>query len=665
MVGVFFAYLSTAKLGQMLFIWGQTSPAVIWPPVGIALAAVLLGGYRMWVPVALAQCIFAITTPGTTPLWVAISILGYTLQPIIAAWVLNYIGFDKELNRTRDALLLMGAGLFSPTIAPALTTIAALADHILTTSAWDNWSRAWAGGVLSIMVLTPLILLWFPVPRIRLSRNELSEAAAGLLAVGIATYLVFWTALPQINVFVILYLLFAAFFWVGLRMRPPIMALSLFITAALGMAGSVVAHPSHTTPISTQLFADELFIILMAPIFFILSSLVEERRSANRHLRGHVGRLEEALTTIKMQDEAKSNFIAVLAHELRNPLAPLRSNLELLKLRAREPGVQEMIHGMEGQVHTMGRLLDDLLDIARVSQRSFKLHTGLFELRPLVDKSIETVRSLYDNRHHSLVLSIPKDPVWLSVDDIRFEQILINLLNNAGKYTDPGGRIELSAHREGDSLLLTVRDNGRGISAEDLPHIFEPFRHVAKEKRVFTAGLGIGLSLTKELVELHGGSITCESAGLGKGAAFSVRIPVASAPEASPSRARAPMVESSYTILIVDDNAAAAQGLSQLLEHQGHRVMVAYSGEEALSAARASAPNVIVLDIGLPDIDGYEVARRLRRNGASASLIALTGYGQIEDKRRASDAGFDHHLTKPVGIKEIEAALRRLSPSRA
>lgn len=310
------------------------------------------------------------------------------------------------------------------------------------------------------------------------------------------------------------------------------------------------------------------------------------------------------------------------------------------------------------------RLLDDLLDTARVTQKKFKLQKETIPLQDVISQSVESTAGFLQSRRHSLRTSMPNEPILLFADPVRLKQVFINLLNNAGKYTEPGGTIHISCEVRDTTVLVTVRDSGIGIDSKHLPHIFHPFRRVGPAIHVGT-GLGIGLSLTKRLVEMHGGTIRAESEGPGTGSTFTVSLPRPAQlpmPKMPPQETRGENTVRSR-ILIVDDNAAAAYGLQKLLAHHGQDVRTILSGTEALAVVPDYKPDVVLLDIGLPDMNGYEVAKQLRASGWSRTIVALTGYGQDTDKLEAKNAGIDHHLVKPVSVVDIVAIISRQRPS--
>jgi len=375
--------------------------------------------------------------------------------------------------------------------------------------------------------------------------------------------------------------------------------------------------------------------------------------------------LVEAQEALREAGERKDEFLATLAHELRNPLAPIRTAAEMLT-RPSLTGEQllwsrQVIHR---QVEHMARLLDDLLDVARITRRKLELRKQPVGLGTVVDTAVEASRPLITARKHGLTIDLPPDLPIVDADPVRLAQVLSNLLTNAAKYTDPPGRIVLAARVEGTLLRISVKDNGIGLSAPVLDHIFEMFSQGEDPRGRSEGGLGIGLALVKGLVDLHGGTIQVFSDGPGKGSEFVVTLPCRSNGEAGPERP--PAAESSgetvaRRILVADDNQDAANTLALLLRLGGHEVHTAHGGRAAVALANEFHPDVALLDIGMPDMDGYEVARQLRATawGHDCLLVALTGWGQEDDKRRAHEAGFDHHLTKPVDPRQLDALLAR------
>ena len=359
--------------------------------------------------------------------------------------------------------------------------------------------------------------------------------------------------------------------------------------------------------------------------------------------------------------QRKDEFLAMLSHELRNPLSAIFNALHILRLQDTGNPIQQKAKSViERQVGQLAHLIDDLLEVSRVITGGIQLHQERLEMRGIVERAIESTRPLIDRGKHQLSVSLPAEPIWLQGDATRLEQVVVNLLNNAAKYTDEGGHIRLTAQQEGGEVVLRVRDTGIGVAPELLPRIFDLFTQADRTLDRSQGGLGIGLSLVQKLVELHGGTVAAHSAGLGQGSEFIVRLPALSPVRESivPVEAAKPPAQTSR-VLVVDDNMDVADMLAMMLQMFGHEVQAVYSGQTALETAVEYQPDFVLLDIGLPDMNGYEVARRLRQQPQTKDvrLIAMTGYGQDSDRQLSQEAGFDLHLVKPVDPKKLQGLL--------
>ncbi len=383
----------------------------------------------------------------------------------------------------------------------------------------------------------------------------------------------------------------------------------------------------------------------------------KERAEQHRQLEAF---LREQADYFKEADQRKNEFLAILAHELRNPLAPILTSLELFRLTGTsDPSANQARDIIERQVRYMVRLVDDLLDLTRIAQGKLSLKKTIFDVRQAVNQAVQTTRPLLEAQAHQLSVELPAEPIHLEADEARIVQVLVNLLSNAGKYTERGGRIRLTAVREGGEAVLRVGDNGIGIEADMLGRIFDPFTQVGSSLHRAQGGLGIGLTLVRRLVEMHGGKVSVHSDGPGKGSEFKVCLPIAPVPAAPSAPTAAPAATSkTYHILIVEDNTDARETLATLLRMLGHRTETAATGPEGVRLALDVRPQVVLIDLGLPGLDGFQVARQIRAvQGDSVRLIALTGHVLEEDRRRTEEAGFDAHLPKPVELEELNRML--------
>jgi signal transduction histidine kinase len=387
-----------------------------------------------------------------------------------------------------------------------------------------------------------------------------------------------------------------------------------------------------------------------------------EQRVAERtaELQASMGRQTELAEQLQAADRRKDEFLALLAHELRNPLAPMRNAINILRLKeSQDPDVLWCRGVIERQATQLTRLVDDLLDVSRITLGKIKLRLQPLDLAAVVARAVETSRPLIDAHRHELIVTLPEAPVRVEGDRARLIQVIANLLNNAAKYQNEGGTIALTVERDASSAVITVRDRGIGVAPEMLSEIFELFSQGERTLDRAQGGLGIGLSLVKTVVSLHGGSVSVASEGVGRGSEFSIRLPcllqeldgyrpsdegeTTEVPDCPPLR-----------ILVVDDSRDSADSLSKLLQLAGHEVLTAHEAEQALHLAATAQPSVVLLDIGLPGMDGYEVCRRLRQSGlTNALIVAMTGYGLERDRRRSQEAGFDTHMVKPVPPGEL------------
>ena len=398
-----------------------------------------------------------------------------------------------------------------------------------------------------------------------------------------------------------------------------------------------------------------------AEVFFELNRQQQLLAHQRDELRHYADALKEA-------DHRKDEFLATLAHELRNPLAPIRNGLQVLRMQPTGAVSEDVRDMMDRQINHLVRLIDDLLDVSRVSQGKIDLRKTTISLQSALQAAIETSMPLIEAGKHHFTMEAPEAPLWLNADLTRLAQIIANLLNNAAKYTPEGGNINLSVRIEAREVLIAVRDNGLGIPAEMLPKVFELFTQVGRSLDRSQGGLGIGLALVKRLVEMHGGSIDAQSAGPNQGSVFTVRLPLADHMPVAPNKVEIPEPETdpkALRVLVVDDNIASAKTTGWMLELIGYQPTLAHDGLEALAIAKSLIPDAILLDIGLPGMNGYDVCRELRKDPRfkNTILIAQTGWGQEKDRREAKEAGFNHHLVKPVKLEDLSALLANIIPT--
>jgi signal transduction histidine kinase len=404
-------------------------------------------------------------------------------------------------------------------------------------------------------------------------------------------------------------------------------------------------------------------------------ALAREALRRQQELEAEIAQRKRAEEMLRETDRRKDEFLAMLAHELRNPLAPIRNSIHIIQQQiSDEEWLRHPLEMMERQVRQLAGLVDDLLDVSRITRGQINLRKQTLELSEVVAQAVEASRPFLEARQHHFDVQLPDEPIFVEADPTRLSQVILNLLNNAAKYTEDGGYISLSVERSGAEVILRIRDSGMGISPETLPKIFELFVQGERTLDRAQGGLGIGLTVVRRLVELHGGSVQAFSEGLGRGSEFVVHLPTAihlPSPAVCPqpqrtdgNGQRAADRGQRRRILIVDDNRDSAESLAILLQMLGHEVKLAYDGEAALRVARQFCPDIVLLDIGLPRLSGLEAARRIRHDLGlrDALLIAMTGYGQEEDKRRSREAGFNAHLVKPLDFGEVKALLERFTP---
>jgi signal transduction histidine kinase/ActR/RegA family two-component response regulator len=687
-------YFGAAKVGlTMAFLAEQVSP--VWPATGIAVAAVLLLGPRVWPGIALGA--FVVNATADEPLLVAAGIAaGNTLEALAAGWLLRRgRRFRLGLDGVADALALVGLAAGVSTAVAATVGVTSLCAGGL--EPWSHfgalWGVWWLGDAMGALVMAPLLLTWLAPERARWGTRRALELAGGVALGAVVCALVFAAAPapgrvpgPSLE-----YAAFPFLVWAALRGGPRGATLVTFVTSAVAIVGTLAGSgPFAAAPPHEALVLLQTYMGVVALTGLFLAAAVAERdraeaaraeqsRQSERELRAEAsrraaaeGELRERAEQLADADRRKDEFLAMLGHELRNPLGAVSNAVHVLRAGggAGAGSGARMLDVIERQVGHLTRLVGDLLEVSRITRGEISLRKEALDLRGVVARAVETAQPWIDERRHRVTVERPPQALTLAGDAMRLEQVFANLLHNAAKYTDPGGRIDVGLESHGDAAVVRVRDDGIGIQPELLPHVFELFTQGDRSLDRARGGLGIGLTLVRRIVELHGGTIEAHSEGKGRGTEMIVRLPVAEA--AAPVEERQPEAPPAAVddddrrprMLIVEDQRDAAEGLAELMRMRGYAVEIALEGAAALHSAGARPPAVVLLDLGLPGLDGYEVARRLRQlpGLADALVVALSGYGRDEDRQRGREAGIDHHLVKPVELSELDRVLAEARP---
>ena len=634
------------RLGAaLLFLAAVTQAARRVPPQTSRLALRLFAGCLLTLSAVVVTCSLAaellleglfgerFSALATQVQWVAVAVY-------VAALALIW------RRRAFDDVLYLWLGL---------VLVASIADLTLSNLSGGRYTIGWhasrANFVVSACLLLAFLLGDLATEERRLTRPSKFAAYGGAVAVTLGAILLRWFLDPWLGtglVFVTLYGAVAISVWFG-GLGPAVLSM------VLGYAIVNVRYISPDGGVSITGTEQHIALALFTLSCSLIIVLGEAMRRARDRYRVSEAALIDRARELQRADANKSRFLAVLSHELRNPLAPLRTGLWLLKMKNADAAVTETHDMMERQIAQMARLIDDLLDVSRIDRGKLELRPEVIALDAVLRTAVDTARPNIDAQGHELVVRAPSEPLHVEGDLVRLAQVVSNLLNNAAKFTPPNGRVELKVEREDDKALIRVADNGVGIAPDRLEEVFEMFVQLDSSKPQ-AGGLGLGLTLARSIVRRHGGEIVARSDGPGKGAEFIVRLPLAQAPAAEKAESRAEETPAARRrVLVVDDNVDAAQTLAAYLRLLGHRVESAVDGEAALRIAEVLRPEVAFIDLNMPRMDGVEVARRLRVTswGRSARLVALTGMGQQSDIARTRDAGFDEHLTKPADLERV------------
>ena len=609
-------YVAFAKLGLALAISTHQVTAV-WPPTGFAIAALLRLGRRSAAGVFLGALIANATAD--EPLAVATGIaIGNTLEAILAVTFLRRFDFDAGLGRVRDVLILLGAIAFAPIIAASVGTASLGAGGVHPVSALPGlWWLWWMGDALGGLIVAPALLVWTE------KRHRRIAAAEGVIGIVLC-------AAVSAAAFVVLrrvqateYVVFPFVIWAALRFGPLGTATVAIVSNAIAIWGTHLERgPFAGAGPEQGLVLLQIFMAVVVTTGLLLGAVAAQHRQAQ---------------------ERKDEFLAMLGHELRNPLAPIVHAVELLGRR--DPSVAEQAREIiRRQATHLTRLVDDLLDVSRITRGEIHLERRPVRVEEVVEGAADTWRHLAAQKRQRLSIEVADRALWVDVDAMRFTQVVANLLHNAIKFTPVEGRIVISAENDHGVAVVRVRDSGDGMESELIDQAFDLFVQGPPSLDRPRGGLGLGLTLVRRLVDLHGGTVHATSDGPGQGSEFTIRVPAISVPEHIEVMPREPEKTSRATrrVLVVEDHADTRQMLMLLIERDGHVVRGAADGPHAIAEAKAFDPDIVLLDIGLPGLDGYAVARELRAI-SDARLIALTGYGTL-----AQEAPFDEHLLKPV-----------------
>jgi signal transduction histidine kinase/CheY-like chemotaxis protein len=662
LAGIGGAYFLTGKIG-LLFAPLNSSATALWPPTGIALAAALFYGYRVW-PAILAGAFFVnVTITGDVASSAGIA-LGNTLECLASAYLVNrFAGGLDAFRRARTIFIYALCAAFLTTIIAATIGVASLAaaGFIDDGTAREVWLTWWLGDATGAMVFAPMILMWTGASRTRIAEGRGRERLIVFAAAFVSSAAVF--VMPGLREYPLGFLCLPAVAWAVLRLgqRDMITALALVMFVAL-FALEFGVGPYVLRTRTDSIIMLHAFVLTGALLALPISAVIADRERM-------LGEAHLARETAEGAARTKDEFLALLSHELRNPLAAITAATGIL--RQTTDGDQlgkRAVDIVDRQTAHLGRLVDDLLDISRITRGKISLERKTFPVSEIIARAVESARPLFAARGQRFEFVEPPEQVWIEGDPTRLTQVILNLLNNAAKYTPNGGQIKLTLSAESEQAVVRVRDTGIGISAELLPSIFELFTQGDQSLERSEGGLGLGLAVARRLVELNNGTIDAQSDGPWRGAQFTVRLPLVSA--GVHERQDGDRVQRVYPgpackVLVVDDNVDSAEMLAVLLRMKGNDVRVAYDGPSGVTAAIEYQPTVSLIDIGLPGMSGYDVARELRKRcGDSMGLIAVTGYGQDEDRRRSREAGFDEHLTKPVQFEILEKHVAALSAGR-
>jgi signal transduction histidine kinase/ActR/RegA family two-component response regulator len=654
--GVAIVYFAAGKLG-LHFASLTASSSPVWPPTGIAFAALLILGFQIWPGIFIGAFFVNLATSGTvfTSLGIA---TGNTLEAVAAVYLtMRYANGRKLFEQAGDFFRFAGLSMLAATIGATVgvTSLAlgGLAHGHEFVRIWAIW---WLGDLGGFLVFAPFPILWIENPALTSDRRRLLESSLTLAAVALFGILVFGGAIPGIEKYPIGFICFPILVWSAFRFGQREAATAILILAVSADWGMMRGHgpwARFANEISSYIIP-QAFMMTLAVMTMALAAVVWERRRAEADAN-------EARHQAEAANRTKDQFLAMLGHELRNPIAALSSAVHVLKQAdVRSPQASTLLEIMVRQSAHLARMVDDLLDVQRLTAtRTITLNRRPMNLTECARHCVTALRVREEFAERNIELRL--DDIWIDGDPDRVAQILINLLSNACKYTNPNGKIVLSIGSESDKAVVRVEDDGDGIPPELLPRVFELFVQGDRLSDRHPGGLGLGLTLVRRLAQLHNGTVEAHSDGRGRGSTFTVLIPRIEHAQENTARPITPVrSQLRRRILIIEDNDDAREALREALELAGHKIFEAGSGASGVESALANRPDVALIDIGLPGFDGYEVARRIRSASEAQGmrLIALTGYGSPEDRRKAEQAGFDTHLVKPLDFDELSELLK-------
>lgn len=634
----------------------------LFPAASVALVTLFFFGIGLWPFVFLASlsaCLFL----GAPLIACILFPAAQAIQASLGAQLLRNTKIDPLFRRARDAFWILGILFLVAAILPSFAFLARLIDPSYTGVSWE---QSYVGLVFSMVVIVPFLLRWLAKPHFGRSWPEVVKLTIVFMVLIAIDHLLFIRDVTTVGGISMTYLLLIPLFWIALRKRPRFVTLAILITALYAIVGIFIGTELPREVLMEQLFQIQVFITVVASMFLIIAALEENRRLSTNLAKSQVAMLQNAVMRVSSESKSKNDFIAILAHELRNPLAPIMSGIDLLKAKGGHDAEDtEMLAVMEGRMLVIRSLLDDLLDISRVTEGKIEIRKASVDLESVIRKAILSTEHHFKERHQRFTFDMPQAAFTVIGDGVRLEQIFSNLLTNASKYSDSGTTVSMTLKEKDCKAEIRIKDEGQGIDPSSIEHIFTAF-HQADAGPRSKKGLGIGLALVKSFVEMHGGDVIAESKGLGHGSQFVVLLPLTKSAgplNAEPSRTTqsSSKAKANLTVLVVDDNDAAAWGIGRLLELRGCSIEYAYDGRHAIEKALGLSPDVVLLDLGLPDQTGYEVAKTMRARGYRGRLIALTGFSTQEAREQVREAGFEGYLVKPAGIAELMKAIPELA----